>query len=328
VTLTGSLEPADRVTVTAQVGGTLGAIAVDRGTPVRRGQRLTTIEAAGVRSQAAGAQAAVAAAEAGLAAARTQRDAAQRLYDAGATSRVSFENAQASYRAAEAQLAAAQAQATAAGEAAGYTVVTAPLTGIVADRPAEPGEAVASGDPIVTIVNTAVLELAGQVAVDDAGAIRIGQPVTFALDAFPGREFAGTVARKDPAADPGTRQVGIYVRLPNPGSEITAGQFARGRVSGRRVTDAVTIPVTAVVGSGSDAAVFVVDDGRLARRPVTLGPRDERAGVVAVASGLAAGETVLARPAPNTVAGRAVVVADERPAAARADTTAPTAGEQ
>ena len=327
VLLTGSLEPADRATVTAQVGGTLGPITVDRGSRVTRGQRLATIQAAGIRSQAAGARASVAAAEAQLAVARTQRDAQKRLFEAGASSRVDYENAQAAYAAAEAQVAAARAQATAAGEAAGYTVVTAPLSGVVSDRPAEPGEAVSSGDPILTIVNTTTLELAGRIPVDEAGAVRVGQQVIFALDAFPGREFRGTVARKDPAADPSSRQVGVYVRLPNPNGEITAGQYARGQVSGRRVEDAVTIPVTAVQGTGADRAVFVVEGDTLARRAVTLGARDEGAGIVAVTSGLEAGERVLARPTPSIAAGQPIVVSTDQRAGASVAAPAATAAD-
>lgn len=312
VLLTGTLEPAERAAITAQVAGTLGPFSVDRGSRVRRGQRLTTIQAAGVRSQAAGARANVAAAEAQLAMARTQRDGQQRLYEAGAISRVQYENALATYAAAEAQVAAARAQAAVASEAASYTVVTAPLTGVVSERPAEPGEAVASGDPILTIVNTATLELAGRIPVDEAGTVRVGQPVTFRLDAFPGREFKGSVVRKDPAADPSTRQVGIYVRLPNSSGEITAGQFARGQVRGDRIVGAVTIPVTAVLGSGTNASVFVIENNALTRRTVTLGPRDDASGVVAVTSGLKAGERVLARPTAAVTEGQPVVVGSDQ----------------
>src|SRR5690606_23874696 len=106
--------PAQKATITAQVGGAISQMTVDRGSRVQRGQRVATIEAAGVRSQAAGAQAAVAAAEAQLAVARTQRDGQKRLFEAGAISRVQYENAEATFAAAEAQLAAARAQAAAA----------------------------------------------------------------------------------------------------------------------------------------------------------------------------------------------------------------------
>lgn len=324
VLLTGSLEPAERATIMAQVAGTVGAMSVDRGSRVRRGQRLTTIRAEGVRSQAAGAQAAIAAAEAQLVVARTRRDAMRRLYEAGGTSRVEYENAQAAYTAAEAQVAAARAQASAAGEMAGFTTIESPITGIVSDRPVEPGEAVRVGDPIMTIVNTSVLELAGRIPVDEAGAVRVGQDVTFRLDAFPGRVFRGTVARKDPAADPASRQVGVYVRLPNSSGEITAGQYARGQVSGRRIEGAVTVPATAVQGTANDAVVFVVEGNRLARRAVTLGPRDEAAGTIAITSGLRAGEQVLVRPTPTITDGQPIIVSADNPAAAPADTSPST----
>ena len=322
VLVTGSLEPAEQVTVTAQVAGTIGPMSVDRGSAVRRGQRLTTIQAQGVRSQAAGARANVAAAEAQLSVARIQRDGAKRLFDAGAISRVDYESALASYRAAEAQVAAAQAQAAAAGEAAGYTIVTAPLSGIVSERPAEPGQAIRTGDPILSIVNTSTLELAGRVPVDEAGAVRVGQPVIFSLDAFPGRSFRGSVARKDPAADPATRQVGVYVRLPNASGEITAGQYARGQVTGREISNAITIPVTAVQTTSTDSAVFIVENGKLARRVVTLGARDESTGRVVVTSGLAAGERVLLRPNPGLVAGQPVVISGDN---TRGTSAAPSA---
>lgn len=315
VLLSGTLEPERRVLVTAQAAGVLGSLNVDRGSRVGAGQRIGAIQAEGVRSQAAGARAGVDAAEAQLDVARIQRDAARRLFEAGAMSRVDYENAVAAYRAAEAQVAVARANATAAGEAAGYTIVTSPINGVVSNKMVEQGQIVRPGDEIVSIVNTSALELAGNIPVDQAGEVSVGQPVTFTIDAFPGREFRGTVARKDPAANPSTRQVGIYVRLPNPNGEITAGQFARGQVAGDRVAHAVTIPITAVQTSGAESSVIVIDNGKLARRTVTVGARDEAAGRVAVTSGIVAGDSVLVRPNAQTPIGQAVVISGEqRPA--------------
>ena len=328
VLLTGTLEPAERVAITAQVGGTINGLVVDRGSRVVRGQRLATIRAEGVRSQAAGAQAGIAAAEAQVVVARTQRDAMKRLFEAGAASRVDYQNAEAALAAAEAQLAAARAQAAAAGETAGFTTIEAPITGTVSARPVEPGEAVKSGDPIMTIVNTATLELAGRIPVDEAGAVRVGQGVEFRLDAFPGRVFRGTVARKDPAADPSSRQVGVFVRLANSNGEITAGQFARGQVTGDRIEGAVTIPSTAVQGTGATASVFVVENNRLVKRAVTTGQRDYASATIAITSGLRAGEQVLARPTPSVTDGQAVVLsATQRSVPTDTPSVAPAAGD-
>ena len=315
LTLSGPLEPQEKVDIRAQVGGTVRGLRVDRGSAVTRGQRLATIQAVGVQSQATGARAQVAAAEANLAVARQRRDAAEKLRAAGAMSEIDYRTAIAQYEAADAQVAAARAQAASSGEAVGYTTIESPITGVVSDRPIEDGESVSPGDALLTVVNTRMLELAGQVGVADAGRVRVGQSVTFTLDAFPGEEFKGRVARVDPTADPGTRQVGVYVELANPGGRIVGGQFARGTIAtGSGGQRGVLIPVTAVQGARSDAAqgtVLVIENGRLVRRSVTLGARDQTSGMVVVTSGVRAGEQVVAVPAPEVREGTQVTLAAE-----------------
>lgn len=298
VLLTGMLEPATSVTVTAQVPGTVSELLVDRGSVVAQGARLATLQADGVRAN-------VAAAEANVAVARTRRDASRRLFEAGAISKIDLENSEAAY-------AAAEAQAAAARESAGFTAVQSPIAGTVSDRRVESGTAVRVGDAMFTVVSTTELELAGRVPVDEAGAITVGQEVRFTIDAFAGRTFTGRVARKDPIADAATRQVGVYVRVANPRGEITAGQYARGDVAGRTIRDAVRVPETAVLGSGNEAAVFVFADGRLQRRPVSVTARSAREGVVAIGTGLSAGERVLLRPTPGLADGQRAVVGEER----------------
>ena len=329
ITVSGPLEPKEVVVVRAQVGGTLQTLGVDRGNAVRRGQRLATIQAEALRSQAAGAQASVAAAQAGLAVAKQRLDAAKTLREAGAMSEIDYRTAVATTEAAEAQLAAARAQSASAGEAWGFTTVSAPIDGVVSERKVQRGDVVKSGDEIVTVVNTRTLELSGRVGVEDAGRVRVGLPVVFAIDALPGEALRGRVARIDPTADPATRQVGVYVELPNPGGRIVGGQFARGSIA-TGTTRAIVIPESAVLGArpgapragapGDSAApsaerrvpsaeVFVIENNRLVRRRVTLGVRDENAGLVAVTAGLEVGDKVLATPTADTADGATVTMA-------------------
>src|SRR5690606_37804800 len=145
-----------------------------------------------------------------------------------------------------AQVAVAVAQAAGASEQAGRTRITAPFAGVVSARSVEAGEAVNSGDPMFQVVSSSTLELSGRIPVDLAQQVRVGQAVTFRLDAYPGRTFEGRVDRIDPVADAQTRQVGLYVRLPNRNGEIIAGQFARGQVVGDQVSDVLLIPSDAV----------------------------------------------------------------------------------
>ena len=321
IMLTGSLQPADVVTIRAQVPGTMNGVRVDRGSPVSRGQTLATIEAAGIRSQAAGARASVAAAEAQLAVARQQLEAARRLQAAGAMSVIELRTAEAQYEAAEAQVAAARAGSAAAGETAGRATITAPIGGVVSAREVENGEAVSPGDELFTVVNARELELAAQIPVEQAARVRVGQTVVFTLDGAPGQEYRGRVARKDPVADPQTRQVGVYVRLANSEGAIVGGQFARGRIVGEAASNAVVVPVGAVRDATGSPFVLAVADGRIARRDVTLGARDEARGIIAINSGLNAGDRVVATSTINLQDGAAVSVGSDAPAQPAAGST-------
>jgi RND family efflux transporter MFP subunit len=318
--ITGTLEPSEVVEIKAQVPGTIQDLAVDRGVPVRRGQRLAVIEAQGVRSQVSSARAGVAAAESQIAAAEANRAAAQQrlegarvLHEAGALSTVDFQSVQAQYEAAVGQVAAARSQAaaaaaqlTAATETAGRTVVQAPIAGVVSRRDVNEGEAVNAGQALLTIVNSQTLELAGQIPVQQAARAHVGQAVSFTLDAYPNQEFTGEVARIDPVADPATRRVGIALQLPNADGRLVGGQFVTGQVLTANVAKAIVIPRTALRGDEKARFVFVVENGRIARRDVTVGALDDARGTVPVESGLNEGDRVIVSPATDIQAGALV----------------------
>jgi membrane fusion protein, multidrug efflux system len=326
VVITGSLQPASILKVKAQVPGTLSQVSVDRGSRVAAGQSIAVITAEGIRGQAEGARAAVAGAEAAVALATQRLEAARTLRQAGAMSQLDYQAAEAGHAAAIAQLAAAKAGETGAAEMAGRATVRAPSAGVVSERMVEQGEVVSPGDELFTVVRSDVLELSGSVPVDAASQIRPGQAVVFTLSAQPGTELRGQVARIEPVADPATRQVGVYFRLNNPGN-IIAGQFATGRVLGSEAAqEFVTIPESAVRGTGVDTFVLAVENGRAVKKSVTLGPVDNSKGVVAVVSGLNAGEQVIRTAAAITEGARVQVGARApapAPAAAPGDSSGP-----
>jgi RND family efflux transporter MFP subunit len=262
--------------------------------------------------------------------ARQRLDAANVLRQGGAMSDLDHRSAQAAYESAQAQVAAARAQATSAGEAAGYMTIVAPLNGVVSNRTVQEGEPVKVGDELLTVVNGSTLELSGQIAVTDAAYVRVGQPVVFSLDAYPSETFRGRVARIDPIADAGTRQVGVYVELPNPMGRIIGGQYARGsigRSAAAASTRQVVIPATAVHDAdaqGASAYVLVVQGGRIAKRLVTLGGRNNATGAIVVLSGLESGEQVIATSSARLEPGTTVTIAAETAGAAPAPTSGAT----
>ena len=305
---------------------------------------------AGVSSAEAGvssAQAGVEAAEAQLALACEQAESAELLYNEGAMSRLDYQAAQAQVEAAQAQLASAragltasrgqvtaaqgqvasaQSQATSAGEQAARTVVRSPLSGSVSARTVELGEAVNPGQTLFTVVSTSALELRGQVGVEEVRRVRVGDPVVFQIDGYPGQTFRGSVSRIDPTADPASRQVGVYLRMPNP-SGLVGGLFATGTVVSETVADALLVPESAVrtrqTEDGEAATVYVVRDGVIRQQPVGIVQRDEARGVVAIQGEITVGDRVIVAPTTDTVDGARVQLAatrsgaDARPSVAR-----------
>jgi len=311
VAVSGPLEPVRTVSIKPQINAIVRSILVDRGTRVRRGDTLVVLEAEGLRSQAAGAKAAVAAAEANLALAVQRQAAALRLHESGGISDYDLKSAEATRQVAEAQAAAARAQLTTMNESESRATLLSPIDGIVSDRDVEPGESVKDGALLLTVVDTRTLRLRAQVGVDDAMRVKAGAPVVFTLDAVRGETFHGRVARIDPRADPATRQVGVTSELPNRDGRIVAGQFAHGRVLTGAPSPMVTVPLTAVADSAGHARVFVVRDGHLTLREITLGPRDDDLGLVGVRAGLQAGEQVLAVLLVGAAEGLSVVMASD-----------------
>ncbi|HEX9107814.1 MAG TPA: efflux RND transporter periplasmic adaptor subunit, partial [Longimicrobiales bacterium] len=223
-------------------------------------------------------------------------ESSRKLRAAGAMSDFDLQAAQTGYEAAQAQLAAARAGEAAAGEAARRANVSAPIDGAVSNRQANEGEAVNPGAVLFTVVDARYLELEGRVPAEDASRVRVGMPVEFTLDAYAGRTFRGQVTRVEPTADAATRQVGVYLRLPNTDNGIVGGLYATGRVLTGKSHTGVLVPLSALRGSGQDAYVWAIRGGKAVKQTVQVGMRDEARGSVEVLSGVSAGETVVSAP--------------------------------
>ena len=294
VQISGPLDPVVSVDIKAQIDGTLQDLHVDRGSAVTKGQSLAIIEGAGLEGSAA--KAAIASAQADLAVADQNYTAAQKLYAAGAISQLDLKTAAAQQQGAAARLENARTQAAIAEENLKYANVTSPITGSVSARVVEGGQAVRKGDQLFTLVDTRVLELKGRIGVDDAAGVRVGQKVTFTLDAVPGRIFDGRIARIDPLADPGTRQVGVYAQLQNGDHRLVAGQYAHGRIAlGGATSQGLAVPSSAVrTGEDGSHSVLVIRDGHVTKRPVEIGATDDVNGLTIITNGLQKGEQVIA----------------------------------
>jgi multidrug efflux pump subunit AcrA (membrane-fusion protein) len=125
------------------------------------------------------------------------------------------------------------------------------------------------------------------------------------------RPFTGRIERIAPQADSTTRQVPIYVAIPNPGGRLVAGLFAEGRVVSKSAKGLI-VPINAVNANETEPWVLRVRNGTTERVAVILGLRDPRREEVQVASGLDAGDVVLRGAAQGISPGTPVKLSGTR----------------
>jgi RND family efflux transporter MFP subunit len=318
VEFSGPLVAPQTATVRAKAGGTLLTLAVNEGSRVKPGQALATIDGTEVATRVAERAALVESARASLAQAERTHANNQRLADQQFISATALDQSRAALDTARAQESAARAQLDTVRAVSRDTRVVAPIGGIVARRHAVAGEKVAAEQNIVTIVDLATLELAGSVGTHEVAQLAVGMPVQVKVEGVEA-PVAGRIGRIAPAAEPGTRSIGVTIELPNPNERLRAGQYALAVVELPDPQQRLTVPATALASNGGQDHVWLIENGVLARRAVTLGRRDPREGRVEVIGGLQPDSQVLGARFDNLrEGGKAVVVASKTAAVASA----------
>jgi RND family efflux transporter MFP subunit len=310
--LSGTLRARREASIRAEVAGAVLEVLAEAGERVKPGQTLARIDDASLRDALLAARSGLAAATNALRVAEANAARAETLAREGALAVQQAEQAAAALEGARAQLADAQARLTAAQEQAAKARVRAPFAGIVAARQVSAGDVVAPGAALFTVIDPSRLQLEGSLPAARLGEARPGAPVEFTVTGFGARAFEGVIERVAPAVDPATGQVRVFVEVDNADGRLISGLYAEGRVAAESVS-ALSAPLAAVDGSTDPPTVMKVVEGRARRVPVTLGLRDEVAGEVALASGVAAGDLLVLGSARATLAdGAAVEVARER----------------
>jgi RND family efflux transporter MFP subunit len=305
--ISGQLTPAREATVRAQVGGSIVALSVDRGQPVTAGAEIARLTSRDLDEALASAQAAVKSAETALAVAKSEEARTESLVKGGALAARDLEQAKNGVALAEAQVAAAKARQKAAWQQVDDTILRAPFSGLVSDRPANMGDVVTPGTAILTIIDPSSMRLEALVPSDQIGQVRAGQAVRFSIRGFPNQTFTGRVERVSPTADPVTRQVSIFVSLPNVGGRLIAGLFAEGRVE-TAVRTGVVVPLAALDETGAVPTVTRVKGGKAERVVVQIGVRQPETERVEISSGIAEGDVVIVGSARGVAPGTAVTI--------------------
>lgn len=344
VQATGTLAADEQVVLGTKVAGRLREIAVDLGSRVVKGQVIGRIDPSDYQYRLEQAAAALQQARVrlGLAAegtddrvdpektalvrqaravldeARLTRERMSKLWDQQLVARSAVDSAEASLQVAdgryqdaieevrnrEAVLTQRRAELELARQQLADTAIASPLDGAVSQRQASPGEYLAAGAPVATVVRTNPLRLRLLVPEREAADVRTGQPVRVSLEGDP-RAYRGTVVRLSPLIAEQSRTLLIEAEVPNADGALRPGSFAKADVVVQSDQKIVTVPASALVVFAGIEKVLTVKDGTAVEVRVQTGRRlGER---VEIVRGLEAGQDVVGQPG-NLAGGQAVVV--------------------
>lgn len=273
---TANLDAPNESVVTAKSSGVMVSQLAEEGDFVRQGQILARIDPARAKLEVQRNQATVNKLSNNYR--RAQELLAQKLISTEAHDQIKFdlESARASLDLAQLELA--------------YTNVTAPISGVVAQRMIKEGNLVALNAPVYRIVNNQQLEAVMNVPERQMSAIQSGLPVRMLVDAIPGQVFEGRIDRVSPVMDSGSgtfRVTSVF-----DGKQVLRpGMFGRIEIVYDRRENVLTVPRSALLDDESDPSLYVVRNGKSTRVSIKTGYTNGE--LIEVVSGLKAGDKVI-----------------------------------
>jgi membrane fusion protein (multidrug efflux system) len=295
VRVSAVIESLSRVRLAAQAPGVLEQMRVEEGDRVTRGQVLATLDVRESRAELARARATLGEQQAVLE--RLERLKERNYID------------QASYTLAETQRAVAAADVQLWETRVDHGTVRSTLDGVVIERYAEPGEAVAQYAPLFTLADMTRLVVRFGLSELDVEGLTVGVEVPVRVDALRGDDvMMGTLRRVMPSTEGASRLVTVEVLLPeNAHERVRLGYLARAELAVDRRPDVLAVPVGAVAVDGDGSYVMAVSaDNTLIRRNVTAGVA--RGNWREIVAGLEEGEDVVTANPADFSEGEAVRV--------------------
>lgn len=278
--------------ITSPIAGRIVALKAAAGDMVKAGQVLANIDAPDFASAVAD----VRKADADQNVKRLAAERAQKLFDGEVIARKDLEAANADLAQSQAESQRARARlknlVPAAGDGPGLTL-RSPISGVVADRKANPSQEVQPGsDPLFVVSNLSKLWVLVDLPEKHLATIQPGLPVSVQVEAFPNESFRGTVSRVGQVVNPDTRRVQVRCDIDNPDGKLRPEMYARVILLTQEGKQAVRLPNTALVTEGLYSYVFVeVAPRQFVKRRVKLAVQDREYSYVS--EGVAKGERVV-----------------------------------
>jgi len=312
IPVSGSVRPVLAATVRAKVAAEVAQVSINEGDRVQAGQTLAMLDTADLKARVDREHAGLAETRARLDLARKNAANSKALLEKSFISQNAYDSAKNAVDVAEANLKSSEAQTAIAERALSDAQVRAPFQGIVAKRFVNVGDKVSPDMPVLQLVDLSRMELEAQLPLNEIPFVTLGQRIAFRVDGFPTREFGGKVERINPSAEAGSRSISIFVSIPNSDGSLKGGMFANGLLNTAAGTEVDVIPAAAINEEGGQTFVYVLKNGKVERRTLTLGVRSKERGLVEVREGLEKDVSVITAKAQGLKPGSSAIVAQPR----------------
>lgn len=289
----GNTRAFESVVLTAKVSGTVEHISFTEGQTVKAGDELIRLDVAERRADLEAARASIATSRAQRAETGQKLERAQALRKTGAGTEAQVADLTLQLRTVETAIAAAEARERAAAARLEDLSIRAPFDGRVGLRQVSLGALVDNKVTVTTLDDVSRMRLDFSVPETLVTKVAVDAPVKASSLAYPGRVFEGTVAVIDTRIDPVTRSAKVTALIPNADAALKPGMFMNVSLQVASRLNAIMAPEEAVIAEGPRQIAFTVKDGKVERRVVTIGQRQQ--GQVEVMSGLAVGDVIVVR---------------------------------
>ena len=275
---TGDVTPIQQANIFSKVSGNLEKIYTDMGSYVQKGQLLAQIDTTEIYQQFQ--QMSATYQNAKLTYQRNKDLSEQNLI-----AKQDLDNADAAMKVASANFEAAKIRLD-------YSRITAPFSGFITKRFLDPGALVTSNNATMfTLMDLNSMKIIVNVLEKDIPLAKIGKKASITVDAFPGKEFYGSVARISEAVDLSTRTMAVEVDIPNSERLLKPGMFASVTIIVNERSNALTVPTQAIMKDAKGFFLYIAND-KTAKR-ISVNPGIEQDTRTEILSGLEGNENVI-----------------------------------
>lgn len=267
ISATGTISAVNSVTVSSRVTGLITEVRVKENDIVKAGQVLLVLDDTAIKAQVAQYQATLANYE-------SIYERSQKLAAVGAESRQQLELDKTNYLTAKATYDNNVSQL-------GYYVITSPVDGMVIGTPTPAGETVVQGisaaQSLLVIADMSKMQIKTLVDETDIGKVKVGQQVTFTVDAQADKTFTGKVTSISRSATTSSNVVyyPVYVEVDSSEDLLFPTMTARVTINVGERKNVLVVPLAAMEEENGQKVVQLMVNGKAQRTPVTIGLRDD-----------------------------------------------------